>query len=440
MNLPGLASSFVCISMLMAAGCTQAKPTATSTPIPATMPTSIPTLTQILTPTPMPTPTATEASTVVPSPAATEVPPVVPSPTATETPTVAATPTATETPTVAPTLTPAPVESSPDNTSSTAEEFKGIVQWLNSDPLTLEDLRGRVVLIDFWTYSCINCLRTLPYLRDWNEKYASRGLTIVGVHSPEFEFEKVETNVREAIIRERVTWPVAMDNDFATWRAYRNRWWPNKFLIDQDGVVRYNHIGEGAYEETEHQIRALLTEAGYDVSDISVGVVEEEAIPQVPITREIFTGRGWAFGSYLGNEEVLWLGDLTRFTDSGEYAAGQYFLQGNWTADRESIRHGRTTEDLEDYVAVEYQAASVNGVMRPAGVEPFVVDVTLDGDPVLEKMRGDDIQVDEAGRTFILVDRVRLYNIIRSGEIGRHVLKLASDSKDFVLYTFTFGA
>ena len=154
-------------------------------------------------------------------------------------------PAATEVPTVAPTLTPAPVESSPDNTSSTAEEFKGIVQWLNSDPLTLEDLRGRVVLIDFWTYSCINCLRTLPYLRDWNEKYASRGLTIVGVHSPEFEFEKVETNVREAIIRERVTWPVAMDNDFATWRAYRNRWWPNKFLIDQDGVVRLQPYRRG---------------------------------------------------------------------------------------------------------------------------------------------------------------------------------------------------
>ena len=349
-------------------------------------------------------------------------------------------PTATEAPPVAPTLTPVPVASSPNSTSPTAEEFRGIVKWLNSDPLTLKDLRGRVVLIDFWTYSCINCLRTLPFLRDWNEKYASRGLTIVGVHSPEFEFEKDETNVRKAIIRERVTWPVAMDNDFATWRAYRNRWWPNKFLIDQEGFLRYNHIGEGAYEETENKIRALLTEADYDVSDIPVvGMVGEE-IPQVPITREIFTGRGWAFGSYLGNEEVLWLGDLTRFTDSGEQAAGKFYLQGHWTADRESIRHGRTTEDLEDYVAVEYQAASVNGVMRPAGVSPFVVDVTIDGDPVPEAMRGDDIQVDEAGRTLILVEEVMLYNIIRSAEISRHVLKLASNSKDFVLYTFTFGA
>ena len=386
---------------------------------------------------------ATEAPTRIPTPTATEAPTRIPTPTATEAPTVAPTltptPTATEAPTAAPTLTPAPVERRPSSTSPTAEEFRGIVQWLNSDPLTLEDLRGRVVLIDFWTYSCINCLRTLPFLRDWNEKYASRGLTIVGVHSPEFEFEKDEANVREAIIRERVTWPVAMDNDFATWNAYRNRWWPNKFLIDQEGFVRYNHIGEGAYEETEHKIRALLTEAGYDVSDIPVGVVVVKGLPGVAITREIFTGQAWAWGLYLGGAEELWLGDLTSFTDSGERGTGKFYLQGDWTGDLESIRHGRTTEDLEDYVAIEYQAASVNGVMRPAGAEPFAVDVTVDGDPVPEAMRGDDIQVDEAGRTTVLVDEIRLYNIIRSTEISRHELRLASNSKDFVLYTFTFG-
>ena len=354
---------------------------------------------------------------------------------------------ATVAPTAAPTFTPTPTpteESGPGlplaPTGRQAEDFKGIVQWLNSDPLTLEELQGRVVLVDFWTYSCINCLRTLPFLRDWNGKYASRGLTIVGVHSPEFNFEKDEANVREALTREQVAWPVAMDNDFATWRAYRNRWWPNKFLIDENGTVRYNHIGEGAYEETEHQIRALLTEAGYDVSDIPVANVVVGGTPGIAITREIFTGRSWAFGLYLGNAEELWLGDLTSFTDSGERAAGKFYLQGHWTADQESIQHGRTTEGLEDYVAIEYQAASVNGVMRPGGVESFVVDVTIDDKPVPEAMRGDDTQVDEAGRTFVLVDEIRLYNIIRSAEVGRHELKLASDSKDFVLYTYTFGS
>ena len=233
--------------------------------------------------------------------------------------------------TVAPTPTPTE-QTGPDlplaPTGRQAEDFKGIVQWLNSDPLTLEELQGRVVLVDFWTYSCINCLRTLPFLRDWNGKYASRGLTIVGVHSPEFNFEKDEANVREALTREQVAWPVAMDNDFATWMAYRNRWWPNKFLIDETGTVRYNHIGEGAYEETEHQIRALLTEAGYDVSDIPVAKVVAGATPGIAITREIFTGRSWAFGLYLGNAEELWLGDLTSFTDSGERAAGKILPAG----------------------------------------------------------------------------------------------------------------
>jgi len=148
----------------------------------------------------------------------------------------------------------------------TAPEFVGIVQWLNSESLTLADLRGKVVLVDFWTYSCINCLRTLPYLRDWHEKYAGKGLVIVGVHSSEFDFEKSEDNVRQAVARERVTWPVAMDNNFETWRAYRNRFWPHKFLLDKSGVVRYDHIGEGAYLETESKIRELLAETSADVS------------------------------------------------------------------------------------------------------------------------------------------------------------------------------
>ncbi|MCZ6614652.1 MAG: redoxin family protein [Chloroflexi bacterium] len=365
----------------------------------------------------------------------------------TEVPDEVATVAPTTAPTAAPTLTPTPTDESAEGsavaqapTEPQAEDFRGIVQWLNSDPLTLEELQGRVVLIDFWTYSCINCLRTLPFLRDWHAKYANQGLTIVGVHSPEFNFEKDEANVREALIREQVAWPVAMDNDFATWRAYRNRWWPNKFLIDQDGIVRYNHIGEGAYEETEHQIRALLTEAGYDVSGIPVGAVVVEEAPDIAMTREIFMGRGWAFGLYLGNAEEVWVGDLTSFTDSGERAPGKFYLQGHWTADRESIQHGRTTEGLEDYITIEYQAASVNGVMSPAGTEPFAVDVTIDGEPVAEALRGDDTQVDEAGRTFVLVDANRLYNIIRSAEVGRHVLRLASDSKDFVFYTYTFGS
>ncbi len=171
------------------------------------------------------------------------------------------------------------------------EEFRAIARWLNSDPLTLEALRGRIVLVDFWTYSCINCLRTLPYLRDWNEKYSGKGLTIVEVHSPEFGFEKVVSNVRHAVAREGIVWSVAMDNDFATWRAYRARWWPHKFLIDHKGDIRYHHMGEGAYRETELQIRDLLIEAGYDPSGIALGGVDVVGAPGAT-TREVYAGLG----------------------------------------------------------------------------------------------------------------------------------------------------
>jgi cytochrome c biogenesis protein CcdA/thiol-disulfide isomerase/thioredoxin len=144
-----------------------------------------------------------------------------------------------------------------------APDFTGVTRWFNAQPLSLRQLRGRVVLIDFWTYTCINCLRTLPYLRAWDERYRNRGLTIVGVHTPEFRFEKDAGNVREAIARNRLRYPVAQDNDYATWDAWGNQFWPAKYLIDATGQVRYRHFGEGDYATTERAIRALLVEAGH---------------------------------------------------------------------------------------------------------------------------------------------------------------------------------
>jgi len=143
-----------------------------------------------------------------------------------------------------------------------APEFGGIEAWINSGPLTMEELRGSVVLIDFWTYTCINCINTYPFLKEMQSKYADQGLVIVGVHSPEFEFEKSYENVVAATQKDALVWPMAQDNDFITWRRYGNRYWPSEYLIDKDGVVRYTHFGEGAYAETEAVIRELLAEAG----------------------------------------------------------------------------------------------------------------------------------------------------------------------------------
>ena len=139
-------------------------------------------------------------------------------------------------------------------------EFAGLASWINSEPLTLEGLRGNVVLVDFWTYSCINCIRTLPYVKDWHGKYADEGLVVIGMHTPEFSFEKERDNVIEAAARFGLEYPIAQDNDFVTWRAFNNMYWPSKYLFDRNGVIRYTHIGEGAYEETERMIQQLLAE------------------------------------------------------------------------------------------------------------------------------------------------------------------------------------
>src|SRR4029453_11662463 len=156
------------------------------------------------------------------------------------------------------------------STASRAPEIRGIGEWINSKPSSLEQLRGKVVLIDFWTYSCVNCPRTLPHVRAWDRAYRKDGLVVIGVHSPEFAFERVPGNVRTAVHKLGVRYPVALDNDFATWRAYANEYWPAKYLIDRTGRVRYVHFGEGEYGETEKQIRRYLgTRVGADAERVA---------------------------------------------------------------------------------------------------------------------------------------------------------------------------
>ncbi|CAE6751115.1 thioredoxin family protein [Paraburkholderia nemoris] len=152
-----------------------------------------------------------------------------------------------------------PVPNQLDNNAA-APEFTGIDKWLNSDPLTLQQLRGKVVLVDFWTYTCINCIHVLPYVKTWNQKYKDQGLAVVGVHTPEYPFERNTDNVKTAIKRFGITFPVAQDNNYATWRAYDNQYWPAFYLVDKKGHIAYTHFGEGDYEQTEAKIKALLAE------------------------------------------------------------------------------------------------------------------------------------------------------------------------------------
>ena len=333
-----------------------------------------------------------------------------------------------------------------------APEFTVGPTWLNSEPLTIAGLRGKVVLIDFWTYTCINCIRTMPFLREWHAKYADLGLVIVGVHAPEFEFEKVTANVEQAIAEFMLEYPTVQDNEMITWRAYNNRFWPAKYLIDADGVIRYTHFGEGAYDETELKIRALLVEAGRDVSAVPVnhdrGPVRDPRSYAGDVesrqTREIYGG--WSRNNH---PQGLYIADRTYYggplqtrvyTDPGDHANGFLYLHGEWTTDLEAITHARTTTDYEDYLALWFAARSVNAVVDFApGTEAFEVQVTLDGRPLRPEEAGGDIVI-EGSRSYFRVDEARLYEVVALPEYGEGELTFSSNSMDFGLFALTFGA
>ena len=335
-----------------------------------------------------------------------------------------------------------------------APELTGITGWLNSDPLTIEDLGGKVVLVDFWTYTCVNCIRTFPYLREWNARYADAGLVILGVHTPEFEFEKNLENVRNAASEHGIVWPIPQDNDYGTFRAFENRYWPAKYLIDKDGIIRYTHFGEGAYAETEEMIRKLLLEAGNDLCGISESLPEDQVYDasftgSTRPTRELYAGtsRGqsdvfYGGGGYVFNRDFYRETGVTQiYEDPGEYRNDLIYLEGSWYNGPESLRHGRETDDYEDYMMIRFSALSVNAVIKPdeADPVPYKVLVTLDGEYMTEDNKGQDVVIEDDGRSFLVIDEPRLYAIVEAPAFGTYDLRLSSNSPDFDLYAFTFG-
>ena len=336
---------------------------------------------------------------------------------------------------------------------SLAPDLSGISGWINTDEFTLASLRGEVVLIDFWTYTCVNCLRTLPYLREWHEKYADLGLNIVGVHTPEFEFEKDFDNVLAAVEQHDLGWRMAQDNDFRTWRSYNNRYWPAKYLIDHEGVIRYRHFGEGRYDETEEWIRDLLEEIGADVSDIQAnkdagpeldeGAFDEDG--RVLQTRELYAGTDRNMGvqiPYYGNNEYFFtdFNTLNEYEDPGQHRNHYLYLKGHWINGPESIEHGRATENLEDYIALRFFGTSVNVVINAEGADPYDVVITIDDKPVVQEAWGEDLRLNGEEMTVVTVDEPRLYSLILLPAYGSHELKLSSNSEDFNVFAFTFGS
>jgi cytochrome c biogenesis protein CcdA/thiol-disulfide isomerase/thioredoxin len=308
-----------------------------------------------------------------------------------------------------------------------APDFTGNQEWFNTPggrALSLRELRGRVVLIDFWTYTCINCIRTLPYVKAWDERYGDRGLTVVGVHTPEFPFEREAGNVEDAIAQNGLGYAVAQDNDYATWSAYGNEYWPAKYLIDARGQVRYTHFGEGEYEETEKAIRELLAESGHSPGKQMTEVKGEEASALVT-TPESYLGSARADRFATG---PLASGTQTFAVPASGLAPDGLAYEGKWR-----IAPDGATAVAGSRLHLAFGAQKVFLVLGSRGSAPRSLRVILDGKPIAAELAGRDVH---GGRA--IVRDQRLYRLVELPRAERHLLTL-----DFAPgvsgYAFTFG-
>ena len=323
-------------------------------------------------------------------------------------------------------------------TGRKAPEINGGVGWINSRPLKLSELKNKVVLIDFFEYTCVNCLRTLPYLKEWYKRYKDKGLVIIGVHTPEFDFSAEFENVKKAVEELGIEYPVVVDSRYEIWNAFKNQFWPRKFLIDKDGIIRFDHVGEGAYGKTESKIQELLKQINPNLTFPKViEYIREEDKPGAvcyPRTPEMYAGylRGYFTQRIKPDEEVF-------YKDDGNYKEAQLTLNGWFKVEAMKLLHLRESEKPADYVAFKFRGTEVNAVFNSNG-KVYDVILTLDDKPIPEDMRGKDVFYDESGRSIVRVESGRMYNLISGERYGVYTLKLYTNSNSFSLYSFTFGS
>jgi thiol-disulfide isomerase/thioredoxin len=300
-------------------------------------------------------------------------------------------------------------------------EAKG---WINSPPLSKASLTGKVVLYDIWTYSCINCVRTFPYIRSWYNRYRADGLVVIGVHSPEFDFEKVHANVQAATKRLDVTWPVALDDDMTIWNAFDNRYWPADYVADRKGHLRYSHFGEGDYTNTENVLRALL---GVAPSSPRAGPVNAETASGQAVNPETYLDT-------LHADLDVRPGVATYPAVPANFAKG-VAVSGTWEAQEEKIlARARGAQ-----IVLAMHAQSVNLVLATATGKPIDVVVTLDGKPVPADERGDSLHVDGQGRTVVTVTAPDMYRLVLAPHVEDHRLAVTTTAAGLEAYDFTFG-
>jgi len=295
-------------------------------------------------------------------------------------------------------------------------EIKGIAAWINSKPLTLAKLKGKVVLVDFWTYTCVNCIRTLPYIKAWHEKYAKLGLVIIGVHTPEFDFEKDLKNVKAAAKKFGLKYPIALDNDQETWNAFSNHYWPAKYLFDKNGNLVYQHFGEGRYAETEDVIRSMLNEAGKNVSKIKP-VVEKPRPLALFITPETYCGSERNSG--LGSSGVCLPDGTCIHIDPGTHERDVIYLSGEWLQTNEYLE---TKSNKPAYIAIKYQGHEINLVIHPPS-KPATAKLYVDGKP----------------KGTLKIDEPKMYTLHKTAQAETHEVKLLFEAKGVKCYAYTFG-
>jgi thiol-disulfide isomerase/thioredoxin len=311
----------------------------------------------------------------------------------------------------------------------------GATGWLNSPPLTTEELLGRVVLVDFWTYTCINWLRTLGYVRAWAEKYEDQGLVVVGVHTPEFPFEQDVENVREAAKDMTVEYPVALDSDYAVWRAFSNRYWPAVYIADAEGQIRHHQFGEGGYEECERVIQQLLREAGREgISDDLVSVADEgfEAQADWANLESPETYLGYEQAQRFASPVGVALDEPRTYVAPHPLQLNDWALTGDWTVQRRAS----VLNQAEGRIAFRFHARDVNLVMGPRARGTSVpFSVVFDGEP---PGASHGLDVDEQGHG--TVAQQRLYQLIRErGSIADRTFEITYLTPGVEAYAFTFG-
>jgi len=318
-----------------------------------------------------------------------------------------------------------------------APPLTGATDWLNSPPLTLADLKGKVVLIDFWTYSCINCLRAIPYVRAWAEKYQNQGLVVIGVHAPEFAFERKIANVERAMAKQQISYPVAVDNSYAIWRAYQNRYWPAHYFIDAAGRIRHHQFGEGHYEQSERVIQQLLLEAGQasvtpDV--VAVAASGAEAAPDFDNVLTPETYLGWQRAENFVSPDGF-LRDAVKQYSDGKPRLNEWGLNGAWVVGAEAAR----LADAPGSLVMRFHARDLHMVLGSgAGTgagKPVRFKVTLDGQPP-GAAHGMDINADGEG----VVTEERLYQLIRQPDtVTARRFEIQFLDPGIAAYALTFG-